>query len=324
MDLKTVELPAEADYGPAEQRDGGADVLERADELNAYELKASELDADELEADDLKADKPHAAPEQRAGQRPPAADDPVASDSWREALPELRAMWQRHLERWPEVEQPPADRSGDEPGSWRGDGGQYLNKAENLVASHELDRVRSAEKAVSPALREVEAVVPGASLVGFENRLKGEDRFKEKVAEELYAKPGRSVTEITDRMPDVVRYTCEFSGDGYVAGYWAMRESLTERGYKLLLSRNSWEDDEYNGINTRWMTADRQRFEVQFHTPESFQAKQLTHHAYERLRAMGSTGAELPELEIFQREVSSRIPKPTGVTEIPDVLEVEG
>ena len=42
---------------------------------------------------------------------------------------------------------------------------------------------------------------------------------------------------------------------------------------------------EYKGINTRWVTQEGQRFEVQFHTSESFHAKQnVTHDAYERLR----------------------------------------
>ena len=41
----------------------------------------------------------------------------------------------------------------------------------------------------------------------------------------------------------------------------------------------------YKGINSQWIEPDSgQRFEVQFHTRISFEAKQLTHPAYERLR----------------------------------------
>ncbi len=39
-------------------------------------------------------------------------------------------------------------------------------------------------------------------------------------------------------------------------------------GYEMCQSRNSWDDAEYKGINTRWVTEGGQRFEVQFHTPE--------------------------------------------------------
>ena len=67
----------------------------------------------------------------------------------------------------------------------------------------------------------------------------------------------------------------------------------------------------YKGINTRWVTQEGQRFEVQFHTPESFHAKQnVTHRAYERLRNLLTSDAERGELESFQREVSSRIELP--------------
>ena len=54
----------------------------------------------------------------------------------------------------------------------------------------------------------------------------------------------------------------------------------------MIYSKNHWRDDpEYKGINTRWVTPEGQRYEVQFHTAESFHAKQqVTHEAYERLR----------------------------------------
>ena len=41
----------------------------------------------------------------------------------------------------------------------------------------------------------------------------------------------------------------------------------------MYYSKNYWADPEYKGINTRWLTAEGQRFEVQFHTPDSFHAK---------------------------------------------------
>jgi hypothetical protein len=80
--------------------------------------------------------------------------------------------------------------------------------------------------------------------------------------------------------------------------------------------RNSWNDQEYKGINTRWRTLDGGLFEVQFHTPESFEAKQLTHKAYESLRSPGVSKAVRRKLENFQREVSMCIPEPDGVEEV--------
>ena len=60
---------------------------------------------------------------------------------------------------------------------------------------------------------------------------------------------------------------------------------LNDQGFVLQKLRNYWSDDKYNGINSQWIEPDSgQRFEVQFHTSISFEAKQLTHLAYERLR----------------------------------------
>jgi len=67
------------------------------------------------------------------------------------------------------------------------------------------------------------------------------------------------------------------------------------------------------------VTPQGQRFEVQFHTPESFHAKQhATHDAYERLRRPQTTDEERRELEDFQREVSSHVQVPDGAADIPD------
>ncbi|MGH3222854.1 MAG: hypothetical protein ACRDPY_29860, partial [Streptosporangiaceae bacterium] len=57
------------------------------------------------------------------------------------------------------------------------------------------------------------------------------------------------------------------------------------RGYEMGFSHNWWTNPEYRGVNTRWVNQEGQRFEVQFHTPDSFHAKHhVTHAAYERIR----------------------------------------
>jgi hypothetical protein len=58
------------------------------------------------------------------------------------------------------------------------------------------------------------------------------------------------------------------------------------------------------------------RFEVQFHTRASFEAKQLTHGAYERIRNPQTSEPELDELEGFQQQVCAKVPVPSGATEI--------
>jgi hypothetical protein len=167
-------------------------------------------------------------------------------------------------------------------------------------------------------MQAIEAEVPNVRLVGLQYCVKGEDRFKEKVAREVLLKTDRSLAEIAERMPDAIRYTLECSEEGYVDSYREICSQLEERGNDLVLQRNSWDDPDYKGINTRWLAADGQMFEVQIHTADSFQAKQLTHVAYERLRSRPAADAERPELESFQQTVTSNVLVPHGVAAITD------
>jgi hypothetical protein len=159
----------------------------------------------------------------------------------------------------------------------------------------------------------------GGWLEGFQWHLKGEDRLKEKIAERLEGEPDKTPTEIVRAIPDAIRYTFCFRPDTYTQGYYDIKERLESRHYEMYESRNSWEGAEYKGINTRWVTPKGQRFEVQFHTPESFHVKQhVTHGAYEQIRNPLVSSEERAELKAFQREVASRIQIPEGATDIPD------
>ncbi|MEU6998289.1 hypothetical protein [Nonomuraea sp. NPDC046570] len=232
--------------------------------------------------------------------------------------------WEDHEARWPQEEAAAVDHSGDEPGWWRGEGGQYLIVEENIVTGHHYDRLAAIRPEVTGSIEAIKAEVPGADLVGLEYQLKGIDRYKEKVAADLASTPERAVEKVTPNIPDALRYTYQFDKDDYVNGYDAVCERLRGQGFEMELSRNSWGDSQYKGINTRWRNEDGQMFEVQFHTPESFEAKQLTHKAYERLRNPLTDGQEMKELRVFQREVAACIPVPEQVNDIHNYRKKSG
>ena len=98
-------------------------------------------------------------------------------------------------------------------------------------------------------------------------------------------------------------------------GHWASKG----HGFELHKLKNAWSNEEYQGINSQWIEPDTgQRFEVQFHTRISFEAKQLTHDAYERLRTQQIDEFEKMVLKAFQRKVSADIPIPFGAADIPN------
>jgi hypothetical protein len=242
-----------------------------------------------------------------------------ASDTWTETANLARWMWGEYHRRWPPEEHPPVNRSTDPPGSWRSDSNRFLDTAANARIEAECDRIveREQEK-ISPAMRDTENQDPSRHLIGFEHRRKGRDRIKEKVHDNLN-EYSLSLDEAISFIPDAIRYTFQYEEVRYTQG---VREDITRlegQGFTLDKLKNSWSDDQYKGINSQWIERDTgQRFEVQFHTRISLEAKQLTHDAYARLRTLQTDKFEEMVLEAFQKKVSSEVPIPPGAAEIPD------
>jgi hypothetical protein len=232
-------------------------------------------------------------------------------------------LWRAHLARWPDKQDKLAepDRRDDPPGSWRGAGERYLNPRENAEARKQVELLHKPEEAVTRLLKQIEHEnAHGGVLVGLEHSRKGVDRIKEKIADKMGIKGLLSPAEAAKAINDAVRYTFCISPDNYVAGHAYVGQQLESAGYRKDYGRNHWLDDlDYKGINTRWTTPDGGRFELQFHTRESFFAKeQLTHPPYRRLRQPTTTPSERVELVAFQRLVSAAVPRPPGVAAIPD------
>ena len=251
-----------------------------------------------------------------------AAREQAAAEKWDGTAKESRWMWGEYQRRWPPSERAPADRSDDSPGSWHGDGKRVLDRAVNGRLESACDRVAEREQEkISPALRAAESQDPDRHLIGFEHRLKGRDRIKEKVYG-MIKESGFSPEQAVSLVPDAVRYTFQYREARYTQGVRTDIERLKDQGFELHKLKNSWSDEQYKGINSQWIEPDTgQRFEVQFHTRISFEAKQLTHGAYERLRSQQADKFEDLVLEAFQKKVTAEVSVPPGADGIPDYPE---
>ena len=248
-----------------------------------------------------------------------AAAEQAATAKWQETATDSRWMWTEYQRRWPPAERPPADSSNDPPGSWRGDRARYLTPAANHGVEAECDRIAVREQErISPALRAIESQDPDRNLIGLEHCRKGRDRIKEKICSTI-KDFNRSPEQAVSLVPDAIRYTFQYHEARYTQGVWADIGRMKEEGFTLQKLKNSWSDDQYKGINSQWVEPDTgQRFEVQFHTRISFEAKQLTHDAYERLRTRQPDKFEQMVLEAFQTKVTAEVPIPPGASDIPD------
>jgi hypothetical protein len=247
----------------------------------------------------------------------------VARDQWAEAVPELRGAWEKIEEKYEYSEREELSPRPDDNGGWHGKGGRRLDAAQNDEIDRGYARIREvAERSIIPGVLSVEAEDPTRRLAGFENCFKGVDRLKEKITDRIRSK-GHTPEEALGRIPDVARFTYEYGETTYIAGVQHDLQRLAVKGFTQLERRNTWDDDQYKGINSRWREPESGvLFEVQFHTHASVQAKELTHKAYERIRSITDqtpeADRETAELSEFQRRVNSMIPIPPGVADIDD------
>lgn len=242
---------------------------------------------------------------------------------WDEVTGWSQRVWAEYQRKWPPEEHASADHSGDSPGSSRGDGDRFPDRTLEAELDQACDQIAKCERQrISPAMLEIESLDPDRHLAGFEYRLKDRDRIKEKVADRNEEK-NLSPNEAVSLIPDTIRFTFQYEEARYSHGVWAEIGRMEEQGFKQVTRKNSWTDEQYKGINSQWIDPESgQRFELQFHTRISFEAKQITHSAYEKLRAQPKPDElETMVLRAFQREVSAAIPVPPDAEDIPDYPE---
>ncbi len=252
---------------------------------------------------DLRAEV--AAEETAAAQRTSAREQ-AAAGRWQEKSAESRSIWEEYQRKWPPDERAPTDRSGDR-GTSRDDRGLSLDNAVNDRVELECDRIAARERdKISPALRAIESQDPDRHLIGFEHRLKGRDRIAEKVHEKM------KEFELLSRgcCFDCIRYDplhlsvprrslySRRLGGYRTAEGTRLRAAQTQESPGLMTSTKA---STASGSSRIPASGSKCSF-----TPSiSFEAKQLTHDAYERLRTGQADKLEQLVLEAFQRKVTA-------------------
>ena len=311
-----IERPDDDD-APAVDRDprqvgGDSPALER--ELpGEYELSGErELPVGQYSGADLEAER------ERYRVEYPAKVGAAYRAAWDEAVPVLETAWAEHVRNYPRAER--AAPTQDSDGSWHGDGQRELDPLQNAEVNQGSERiVEIGRTVILPTMLSVETEDSDRHLIGLDNYLKKLDRIKEKVADEL-----RPPSELTAKealatgVPDAVRFTLCYRESGYADGVRSDTDRLQARGFELVALKNSWTSDQYKGINSQWRERESGvRFEVQFHTQVSFEGKELSHKAYERLRSPETLlRGERRELRAFQRQVCAMIQIPQNAPDI--------
>ncbi|MGH2684833.1 MAG: hypothetical protein ACRDJP_05125 [Actinomycetota bacterium] len=176
--------------------------------------------------------------------------------------------------------------------------------ARRLVALAELD-AEDLTETVSHAAR-----LANADLVGLDNRIKSVESLRRKLADLMAQDPTLTVDEGAERVYDVLRFTVVAEPDRYMAVHDGVLVTLAAQGVAIVQDANHWAGPRYRGINSQLMATGHRRFEVQFHTRDSYAAVKATRGLYEEFRHAATPPPRRAELAAQIGAVFARVPVP--------------
>ena len=169
------------------------------------------------------------------------------------------------------------------------------------------------EPAVTALLQSMEG--EHTQLSGLEFRFKSVESLSRKL-EHYSHKNSTSLLDNAKINADTLRYTMLIDPEYYSETTIAILDKFTSGGYAVTRFSNTWDNATYKGLNTYIQSATGLVFELQFHTPESFDAKMRTHEYYEIARSDDSTPEEAAAANAMQQEITAAISIPPGALEL--------
>lgn len=191
---------------------------------------------------------------------------------------------------------------------------KYTDKQEYGILKAQVKGMSYYNKAVANEPDITEAIKKiaqksGMNIEGLEHRIKTKDSYLRKIRAN-YDPTGNQY-----EVKDIVRYTYADLPETMTGKAQGSIEILREQGYNTVEIKNYWLDknNPYNGVNTTVKAPSGQKFELQYHTKESYAIKEgKMHELYEKQRVLTDISSkEYIELEdmMFKLSDSMEIPK---------------
>ena len=160
----------------------------------------------------------------------------------------------------------------------------------------------------TPFLRSI-ADANGGEMLGLQYNLKASDSLARKIA----SYPDRTIN-------DALRYTMSFDEANFTGGVQNAMTSLQAQGYEQTALSNTFKAGRpYLGINSTYLTPGGDMFELQFHTPTSFQMKDVVNHPLYELQRTLPGARSNPMWQPLQEQMiqnSTAVPIPPGALKI--------
>lgn len=153
-----------------------------------------------------------------------------------------------------------------------------------------------------------QAVENGFKIQGLNYRIKSKESYLRKI-ESKYSENGNKY-----EINDILRYTYIGSNNKLTEKTLYNIQDMKQKGYETIKIKNTWNDKNspYKGINTIVKDKDGFKFEVQYHTQESFNLKNNEmHELYEKARVLEKNSEEYLNLskQMFDMSEKLHIPK---------------
>jgi len=192
-----------------------------------------------------------------------------------------------------------------------------------------LDSAKVAEKLFSDAEKKSKKITKdvenaakkaGGEIHGLENQLKTKESIERKLNKKINEKD-MDITEAANSIKDTVRYTVIAPTDKFVNMYYEFKADMANKGYSETSCDNYFDkfsrgEVKHKAVQSNFADEDGYEFEVQFHTPESQDAKDKKLPLYNERRATGISERRAKELEKQMEDLAVSIPDPEGVHDI--------
>lgn len=154
----------------------------------------------------------------------------------------------------------------------------------------------------------------GMNVLGIDFKIKSKESYLRKIATNY--SPDGNEYEIND----ILRYTYGASVESLADKTIQSIDMYKDMGYNTIKVKNSWlnKDNPYNGINTIIQSSNGQKFELQYHTQESFDLKNgELHKLYEKQRVIEDKDSdEYNELGDRMFELSDKLTVPDHIERV--------
>ena len=182
-----------------------------------------------------------------------------------------------------------------------------------------LEAARRNEQVITPKLQDV-ASRTGLRMEGLDFSVKSQGSLERKLGGKLpdvatdIGRHDRLFADELDRTNDVVRYTMVAPEGEYATATNRAMQSMEQQGFVKEAVKDNWANPTgYRGVNSTWLDpATGQRFEMQFHTPESLAAKEVTHPIYDFSRVADPQMSS--RFNDLQNKVFDMVPVPAGTS----------